>query len=64
LNEFARNPVRSTASCLAGRAQEELASVAGPGEVDVTVPVGVSFGCSSMVTGFMPLVSIVHQLSS
>lgn len=64
LNEFARNPVGSTASCLAGRAQEELAREASPGEADVPVPVGISFGCFSMATGFMPLVSIVRQLSS
>jgi len=64
LNEFARNPVRSMASCLAGRAQEKLAREASPGEVDVPVPVGISFRFFSMATGFMPLVSIVHQLSS
>jgi hypothetical protein len=52
------------ASHLAGRAQEELAREACPGEVDVPILVGVSFGCFSVVTRYLPLVSIVHQSSS
>ena len=63
MNELAENPIRVTASCLAGIAQEDLAKGASPGEVDVPLLVGVSYGCSSTMNGFVPRVSTVHQSS-
>lgn len=60
MNELARIPIRAMASCLAGIPWEDLARGASGGERGVLVYVGVSFGCSSMMTIFVPFMSTVH----
>ena len=60
MNELARNPIRAMASCLAGIAGEDLARGASVGERGLLLYVGVSFGCSSMMTRFVPFMSTVH----
>ena len=63
INELARNPVRVMASCLTGTAQEDLSRWASYWQADVSLLVRVSFGCNSIMTGFVPDMSTVHQLS-
>ena len=62
MNELARIPIRAMASCLAGIPWEDLARGASGGERGVLVYVGVSFGCSYMMTIFVPFMSTVQYL--
>jgi hypothetical protein len=59
MNEIVRNPIRATASCLAGIAGEDLVRGASGGERGVLLYIGVSLGCSSVMTRFVPYVSTV-----
>jgi hypothetical protein len=54
MNEIARNSIRAMASCFSGIAGEDLARGASGGERGVLLYVGVSFGCSSMMTRIVP----------
>jgi len=47
-------------SCLAGVAGEDLARGASGGERGVLLYVGVSVGCSPMMTRFMPYMFTIH----
>jgi len=60
MNEIARNPTRAMASCLAGVAEKDLARGASGGERGVLLYVGVSFGCLSMMTRFVPDMFTIH----
>jgi hypothetical protein len=60
MNELARTPIRATASCLAGIPGDDHARRAFGGERGVLLYVGVSFGCSSMMTVFVHFTSTVH----
>jgi len=60
MNEVARNPTRAMASCLAGVAGEDLDRGASGGERGVLLYVGVSFGCSSIMTRFVPYMLTVR----